>query len=223
MRVLVAMLIVGLSFDAAAQAPPPPQAPTPPNRPVAMATQPTPAAPSLFPLHVAMTPDVVDAWHRARIVSVTGTLLSVVGTGLSLASVIYVAVSHYPPSATDLLNPPTPSDPGPVLAYIGSTTSAAGFILSASALGYQHHLLDQLDVDPGHGRFAIGTSIGVLGFLGVGASYFFGLTNYLDAHDQEIAILTTSIGGAALCAVAGLFYAFDSSRNKAAWKTLATF
>ena len=216
MYVLVAMLILGCCFDAAAQAPPPPQATT-------TTPTPTPVVPSLFPLHVAMTPDVVDAWHRARIVSVTGTLLSVVGTGLSLASVIYIVASHYPPSATDLLNPPTPSDPGPVLAYVGSSTSAAGFILSASALGYEHHLLDLLDVDPGHGRFAIGTSIGVLGFLGVGASYFFGLTNYLDAHDQEIAILTTSIGGAALCAVAGLFYAFDSSRNKAVWRTLGTF
>jgi hypothetical protein len=137
--------------------------------------------------------------------------------------VIYIAATHYPPSANDLLNPPKPTDTGPVIAYVGSTTSAAGFILSASALGYEHHLLDRLGVDPGRGRFAIGTAIGVVGFVSVGASYFFGLTPYLDAHDQQVAVLATTIGGATLCAIAGVFYAIDSSRNKSVWNNLGTF
>jgi hypothetical protein len=222
MRALVAMLIVGLSFDAVAQEPTP-GLPSPPPRNPLVTIPAGPVGPAPLPLSVTPTPVVVRSWRRARVVSAVGTLLSIAGTGLSLASVIYIAATHYPPSAADILNPPAPSDPGPVLAYVGSSTSAAGFVFSASALAYQHHLLDRLGIDPGKGRFAIGTTIGLVGFAGVGASYFFGLTHYLDPHDQEIAILATSIGGAALCAIAGLLYTIDSSRNMRVWKTLGTF
>jgi hypothetical protein len=153
-----------------------------------------------------------------------GSILSVSGSLLSLSSVVVIAASHYPPSAGDLLNPQAkPSDPGPVLAYVGASASAAGFILTASALGYEHHLLDQLNLDTGRGIFGVGTTFGLVGFAGIGMSYFFGLTNYLNPHDQGVAILTTAIGGTVLCGVAGLLYAVDSSRVKKAWADLTTF
>ena len=176
MRALAAMLAVGLSFDAAAQEPtaePPPPAPAPPRQPLTASIA-TPAPPAPLSLHVPPGADVVGGWRSARIVSVTGTLLGLAGTAVSAASVIYIAVTNDPNRNTEL-NPPSPTDPGPVLAYVGSTASAVGFVLSASALGYQHHLLDRLGVDPGRGRFAAGTTIGVVGFTAVGASYLFGL------------------------------------------------
>ncbi|HWE30054.1 MAG TPA: hypothetical protein VHB97_18720, partial [Polyangia bacterium] len=67
------------------------------------------------------------------------------------------------------------------------------------------------------------TTFGLVGFAGVGASYFFGLTNYLNPHDQGVAILATSLSGTALCAIAGILYAVDSSRVKRAWRGLTTF
>jgi hypothetical protein len=222
MRALAAMLAVALTFEAAAQEPPSPlPAPPPPPPSVTIPAPPLQVQP--LPTRITPESDVIARWRRARIVSVIGTLLSLVGTGLSLASVIYVAATHYPPSGHDLLNQAAPSDPGPVLAYAGSTTSAAGFIFTAAALGYEHRILDRVGVDPGRGLFATGTVIGMLGFTAVGASYFFGLTNYLDAHDQQVAVLATSIGGAALCGLAGLVYLFDSSRDKKVWKHLSSF
>lgn len=222
MRLVVATLIVVLSFDAIAQEPSPPLPPPPPR--IAVETiPPPPVAPAPLPLGIMPAPDVVDRWQRARIVSVVGTLLSVIGTGFSLASVIYIAATHYPPSANDLLNPPSPSDPGPTLAYVGSSASAAGFVLSATALGYEHHLLDRVGVDPGRGYFGIGTAIGMVGFIGVGASYFFGLTDFFAPNDREIAVLATSIGGAALCGIAGLLFTIDSSRNMKVWKGIGSF
>ena len=154
----------------------------------------------------------------------TGSILNVIGTGLSLASLVYVAATNYPPNANDLLSPAAkPSDPGPALAYAGASASAAGFILSAAGLGYEHHLLDVLGADPGRGMFGVGTAFGVVGFVGVGASYFFGLTDYLNPHDQSVALLTTSLMGTALCAIGGLLYAIDSSHVKRAWELVSTF
>jgi hypothetical protein len=186
-----------------------------------------PPAPTLSlpaTLHAAPSPDVIERWHTARVLSVMGSIMSISGTLLSLSSVIYIGATHYPPSAGDLLNTQAkPSDPGPVLAYVGASASAVGFIFNASALGYEHHLLDQLGVDTGRGLFGVGTAFGLTGFVGIGFSYFFGLTNYLNPHDQGVAILTTAIGGTALCAIASVLYAADSSRVKKAWAELTTF
>ena len=96
-------------------------------------------------------------------------------------------------------------------------------MLSASGLGYQHHLLYELGGDVSRGVFAGGTTIGLMGFLSVGASYFFGFTNYLNPHDQGIAILATSITGTGLCLLGGLLYTIDAGRMKRAWDRLGTF
>jgi len=221
MRALAAMLAVALAFDAAAQERTATTPPLPPPAP--SVTIPPPVVLPPLPLRIRPAAEEIGRWQRARILEAVGTLLSIAGTGLSLASVIYIAAAHYPASSNDLLNPPAPSDTGPVLAYVGASTSAVGFVLQANGLGWQHRVLDRLGVDPGRGMFAVGTTIGLLGFTSVGASYFFGLTSHLDPHDQQVAVLATSIGGAALCAIAGLFYAIDSSRNKKVWKALATF
>ena len=178
-------------------------------------------------------------WHHARIVSAVGTVLGLLGSGLTLSSVLVVAITGYPCNPNDpmhatnpndscnpnsaIYNPPAPTDPAPLLAYIGSSASAVGFVFSAAGLGYQHHLLGEMQADIGRGYFGGGTAFGLLGFVSVGASYFFGFTNYLNAHDQGTAILTSSITGAALCALGGLLYAVDSSHMKSAWQRLTTF
>ena len=75
-------------------------------------------------------------------------------------------------------------------------------------------MLDHLGADPGRGAFGVGTTFGLVGFLGVGPSYFFGLTDYFNPHDQSVAILATSLTGTALCAIAGILYSVDSSHLK---------
>ena len=180
-------------------------------------------APSLTVARSRPSPDMVGRWRTARALSVVGSVLNVIGTGLSLSSVVYIVATDYPPSATSLLAPAKPSDVGPALAYAGASVSAAGFILSASGLGYQHRLLDELSADPGRGAFGVGTAFGIVGFANVGLSYFFGLTDYLNPHDQSVAILATSLTGTALCAIAGILYSVDSSRVKKAWEFVSTF
>jgi hypothetical protein len=214
MRVLAVVLAVVLALDAAAQEPPPPPMP-PPDATATIPSPPLVVAP--LPLRITPPPEEVSRWRSARIASVVGSLVSLVGSGLSVAAVIYVAVT---PAG---INPPSPSDPGTALAYAGSTTSAAGFVISATALGVEHRILDRLGVDPGRGPFAVGTTIGILGFTTVGTSYLFGLTHIFEPNNQQVAVLVTTIGGAALCGIAGLFYAIDSSRNKKAWTRLGTF
>jgi hypothetical protein len=166
---------------------------------------------------------MVRRWHTARVLSVLGTVINTIGTGLSMASIIYIAVTNYPPSAANLLAPARPTDAGPALAYAGASASAVGFALNAAGLGWEHRLLGEVGADPGRGLFGAGTALGVLGFATVGASYFFGLTDYLNPHDQSVAILATSLSGTALCAIAGLLYAIDSSHVKRAWRTFNNF
>jgi hypothetical protein len=178
-------------------------------------------------------------WHRARVIYGVGTAIGLIGNGLTLSSVLVVAITDYPcnpldpkhaTSATDTCNPnssiykpPRPTDPAPLLAYMGASASVLGFVFAASGLGYEHHLLAEADADPGRGIFAGGTALGLLGFVAVGASYFVGFTDYLNAHDQGIAILASSITGTALCAIGGLLYTIDSSRMNRAWQRLSTF
>ena len=162
-------------------------------------------------------------WRTARTLTVLGSVFNLIGTGLSLTSVIYIAATDYPPDTNQLLAPAKPSDPGPALAYAGASASAAGFVLSAVGLGWEHRLLDSLGADPGRGAFGVGTAFGVFGFAGVGLSYFFGLTDYLNPHDQSIAILATSLTGTALCAIAGILYSIDSSHLNEAWRGVLTF
>jgi hypothetical protein len=94
MRVIVATLIVALSFDAIAQTPArtSTQASVAPLPPAPIEALPPPPPP--LPLGISPAPDVVDRWQRARIVSLVGTMLGVIGTGFSLASVIYIAATH---------------------------------------------------------------------------------------------------------------------------------
>jgi hypothetical protein len=237
MRAFVAMLALGLTIDAAAQestirtispaeaAQPPAQVTPAPITPPPSVTVPPPQPnDAATAVRAAPSPEYQASWHKARIVSVTGSVVNTVGTLLSLTSIIYIGVTNWPPEANDVLSPKaSPSDPGPALAYTGASLSTAGFILNAAGLGYEHHVLDRLGYDPGRGLYGFGTTLGLLGILGTGASYFFGATSYLNPHDQGNAIIATSITGAALCGVAGILYAVDSSHVLKAWRTLSTF
>lgn len=233
MRPLVALVLLAFAIDAAAQEPPSPEAPPTPAAPVEAVPAPPPSPVVVSPppqtntaataVRASPSPEYVGRWRTARALSVTGSVVNVLGTVLSLTSAIYIGVTDWPPSASSVLTPAKPSDVGPALAYAGASASAAGFILNAAGLGYEHHVLDLLGADPGRGMFSVGTTLGIMGFAGVGASYFFGLTNYLNAHDQGIAILATSLSGTALCALAGILYAADSSKVKKAWLSLTTW
>lgn len=224
MRLLPVLLALGLAVDAVAQESPVPAAQP---YPVVEGPPPGPTQPMMdLPAAAVRTPlplGIIQRWRGARILSGFGTAFGVVGTGLSLSSTIYILATGYPPNANDFLHPARPSDTGPALAYAGASVSAAGFVLSAGGLGWQHRILGDLGADRGRGLYVGGTMVGVLGLVGVGAGYFFGLTDYLNAHDQSIAVLTTSLVGTALCATAALLYATDAARVKKIWKNLSTF
>ena len=172
----------------------------------------------------------VERWKHARRASTVGTVIGLLGAVLSLSSVALVAVTDYP---CDSLDPnqscsngkpaPKPTDPAPLLAYIGSSTSALGFIISAAALGYQHSLLADHGADIGRGVFGVGTTLGVLGNAAVGLGYMFGATNFLNPHDKGLAVISSSLTGAGLCLLGSLLYTIDSSRMKSAWNRLGTF
>ncbi|HEY7956754.1 MAG TPA: hypothetical protein VII38_15730 [Polyangia bacterium] len=224
MRALSFVVVLGFAFSAAAQEP----APSPqPSVPVQASPTPTPLpdTPTLT-LHSprpVITPQMASRWRGARTLYIFGDLIGLAGTGLSLSSAIYVFATGYPPSADDFVHPAKASDTGPVLAEVGAAASAVGFAMSAGGLGWQHHLLDELGADRGRGLFIGGTAVGVIGLVAVAASYFFGFTNYLNPHDRTVAALSTSLGGAALCATGSLLYSVDSSRVKQVWRDLTSF
>jgi hypothetical protein len=188
---------------------------------------------------LSLPDSMVRQWHDGRRLYGVGSITGLVGSALSLSSVLVVIITGYPCDPNDPIHminpndscnmagikyaPPKPTDAVPLLAYMGATTSALGFVLSTSGLGLQHHVLYEAGRDTGRGIFAGGASLGVLGFLSIGTSYFFGLTNYLDPHGQGIAILASSVTGMALCTLGGLLYTIDAGKMKKAWDRLGTF
>jgi hypothetical protein len=121
------------------------------------------------------------------------------------------------------LSVPKPTDTAQILSYVASSASALGFALSAGGLAWRHRILDELGADSGRGVFVGGTVVGVLGLGSIATGYFFGLTHYLEPHDQSIAVLATSLGGSALCIIGSIMYAADASRLNKVWKSLTTF
>jgi hypothetical protein len=195
--------------------------------------------PSLTPTPptVTVSPQMVSRWRGARALSAAGTVTGLIGSGLTLSSILLVAITGYPCNPNDPIHMINPSDPcsamsanyspakptdaAPLLAYIGSSTSALGFVLSAAGLGYQHHLLNEMGSDIPRGVFHGGTVLGLLGFVSVGVGYFFGFTDYLDPHGQGVAILSATITGTVLCTLGSLLYAIDSGRMRKAWFRLS--
>jgi hypothetical protein len=180
--------------------------------------------------HAAPSAHDGERWHSARVLYGFGGVVGLLGSGLTLASIVTVVVSDYPcdsfdpnQSCSNGKPAPKPTDPAPVLAYAGSTVSAFGWILEAGALGWEHMILREQGADPGRGVFNAGTTLGVLGFASVGLSYFFGLTSYLNPHDQGVAILSSSLTGAGLCILGGILYAADSAKMKRVWDRITTF
>jgi hypothetical protein len=232
MRYRSVLLVAALAGAASAEEPPPGSS----IRDLSASPAPMVSAP-LTPARLAVPPRLVTRWHRGRAAYTVGAVTGLLGTGLTLSSVIVVAVTGYPCNPNDPIHqinpndscnrnsshydPPRPTDAAPLLAYLGSSASALGFILSASGLGVQHSVLRELGADTPRGLLHGGTALGLLGFLSVGASYFFGFTDYLNPHDQGIAILATTVSGAALCAVGSLLFSVDASRTKKAWLGLA--
>ncbi|MGZ3426059.1 MAG: hypothetical protein ACXVCV_05380 [Polyangia bacterium] len=224
MRLLPVLLALGLAVDALAQES---EVPAAQAYPIVQEPSPSPPQPisnlSAAAVRAPLPPTTILRWRHARVLSGFGTAFGLIGTGLSLSSAIYIVATGYPPNANDFLHPARPSDTGPALAYAGASVSAAGFAMSAGGLGWQHRILGELGADRGRGMYIGGTVVGLIGLVAVGAGYFFGLTDYLNPHDQSIAVLTTSLAGTALCTTAAGLYATDSSRVKEIWKSLMTF
>lgn len=206
---------------------------------VSPSAPPPPPPPTVSSSSHAPSPQMIERWHTARVLYGVGTVTGIVGGALTLSSVLIVAITGYPCDPNDPVHalnpndacnkmgtnykPPKPTDPVPLLGYIGASTSALGFIFSASGLGYQHRLLDEMSLDPGRGVFAAGTTFGLVGFAGIGAGYFFGLTSYLNPHDQGIAIIASTVSGAVLCAIGSLLYTIDEGRVMSAWRHVSNF
>ncbi len=214
---LALVLVTAMCVDVAAQEPPPPVETAPP----VVVSPPTPPPPAVTVSHRVVPPATEARWHHARLLEGFGTAFGLIGSALSLSSAIYIIATDYPPKSNDFLHPAKPTDTAQLLSYAASSTSALGFSLSAGGLSWQHRILDELGADPGRGLFVTGTIVGVLGLVGVGAGYFFGLTSTLNAHDQSIAVLTSSLGGALLCTVGSVLYGADSSRMKRVWNGLS--
>jgi hypothetical protein len=188
---------------------------------------------------VVVSPQMQARWARARFLYGMGGVTGLVGSALTISSVLIVVITGYPCDPNDQIHkinpndtcnargmmyqPPKPTDAVPLLAYLGSSVSALGFVFSAAGLGQQHHLLRELNADIGRGPFYGGTTLGLMGFTAVGLGYFFGFTHYLNPHDQGVAILACTITSAAFSALGSLLYAIDASRTKKAWRGLGTF
>jgi len=172
--------------------------------------------PQLVPLSPPLNPLVLRRFRTGRALYGVGTALGLVGSGLTVASIIVTAVYGLDASSgqsTALI--------GPSLAYAGSGATGAGFIFGATGLGLQHSALDLVGRDPGRGMYAAGTLFGILGLCGIGTSYFFGLTHVVD-HSTEIAF-GTSIAASAFLTIGGLLYFSDINRLAAAYRRLTTF
>jgi hypothetical protein len=231
------------------QPPPPQYPPPPPSNPtqstISDPTQPPPQyQPSYLPPpgqppRLVITPDMQSRWNRSRNLYIAGGVIGLIGNGLTISSIIVEASTGYPCDPNDLVHqlnpkdtcnrngtnyhPPGPTDTVPLLGYMGSSTSALGFVLGAAGLGYQHSLLRQMNADIDRGVFHGGTALGVFGWAATGLGYFFGLTDYLNPHDQGIAIFASTIIGTGLCTLGTLLYTIDATRTKKAWLKLPTF
>lgn len=172
--------------------------------------------PALLPLGPPMSPLALQRFRTGRALYGVGTALGLVGSGLTVASIIVTAVY-----GLDTSSGQSTAIIGPSLAYAGSGATGAGFIFSATGLGLQHNALDLVGRDPGRGMYAAGTLFGILGLAGIGTSYFFELTHIVD-HSTEIAFGTT-IAASAFLTIGGLLYFSDVNRLAAAYRRLTTF
>src|SRR5207302_4922451 len=133
---------------------------------------------------IVVSPQMQARWNRARVLYGLGGVTGLIGSGLTISSVLIVVITGYPCNPNDpihginpkdtcnkmgtMYQPPKPSDAVPLLAYLGSSVSALGFVFSAAGLGQQHHLLRELSADTPRGLFYGGTVLGVMGFSAVG-------------------------------------------------------
>lgn len=161
--------------------------------------------------------EVVRRYRAGRVVAGTGTLISLIGSGLTLTSWI----------AAPFVD--TKQDPWPIaLGYAGTGATGLGVILSATGLGLQHSALAKVGADPGRGLYATGTVFGVLGLLTMGGSYFLNATRYVYDHpseqDKRLAVNYGTIAASAvLLTLSGILFVSDSARLGRAYKRLTTF
>lgn len=168
----------------------------------------------LAPRPAGPPPLVVSRFRGGRALYAVGTTLGLIGSGLSLASIFVTSVYGFDQSAKN-------TEIGPDLAYAGSAATGAGFLFSATGLGLQHSALGLVGADPGRGLYGTGTAFGILGLAGLGASYFFGLTNYV--NNSNVIGFGASIGSAVLLTIGGLLYFSDVNRVASVYRRLTTF
>ena len=115
-------------------------------------------APSAPPLAPPLHPLALRRFRTGRALYGVGTALGLVGSGLTLASIVVTAVYGLDSSSGQ-----STAIIGPSLAYAGSGATGVGFVFSATGLGLQHNALDLIGRDPGRGMYAAGTVFGILG------------------------------------------------------------
>jgi hypothetical protein len=217
---VVLVLLALPSLEVAAQEPPeptepaPPEGTPPPPEPTGGPLQPPPPTVAPAPTGAPISMALAQRWRTGRILNGVGAGFSLGGGGLALSSILVTSFSGPPKSNTDV---------APILAYMGSTASVVGFFFGAGGLSVQHGVLEDMQLDPGRGMFVGGTVLGVFGVLSVGASYFFAFTHFLGQQDEVTAAIATSIIGTVLMTVGGLLYSIDASRLSRIWERLTTF
>lgn len=172
--------------------------------------------PPILPAVTPMSPMMLQRYRTGRALYGVGTALGLVGSGLTLASIVVTAVYGF-----DKTTDPSKTIIGPSLAYAGSGATGAGFFFSATGLGLEHSALASIGQDPGRGLYGVGTLLGILGIGGIGASYFFSLTNYVD--NSTTVAFGTSIAASVLLTVGGLLYFSDQTRLGVIYRRLTTF
>lgn len=199
-----------------------PTGPTEPPRPAPIEAAPVPivAPAEAAPVVPAGPPlEVVRRYRAGRVVAGTGTLICLIGSGLTLSSWIAEIVID------------KDKDPRPIalgLGYAGAGAAGLGVILSATGLGLQHSALAQVGADPGRGLYATGTVFGVLGLAALGTSYFVGATSYVygkpgEEHERNAVLFGTTVASAVLLSVGGILFVSDSGRLGRAYRRLTTF
>src|SRR5262245_59858281 len=125
MRSFALLVIVGSPLAALAQEPPqqstieqrqlPPAEPPPAaTAPAATAPSPSPTAPALSPSPAPsrppLPPGMAERWQRARITYGAGSVIGLLGDGLTLSSVLVVAITGYPCDPNDPVHMLNPND-----------------------------------------------------------------------------------------------------------------
>lgn len=149
-------------------------------------------------------------WRTGERLFTAGTVIGLVGSGVTIAGGIAGGIA-----GTD--SPITQS-----LVYGGAALNGTSVILTSTGLGLKHRALDLVGRDPGRLFYGIGTTLNMLGLVVIGVS--FGLTGSnalsgLGPEYQSVPVFTAA-AGSGLMLLGSLVYVLDLKRVGKAWATI---